>query len=122
MEIIWEDDTDYEMRRSIVIMQVKMIYIELGLVVPTGHESRFAGLSHNNQIDEALGTLTPEERRKTTRKFRKQARNALGKKKFDKISCARKRSAVYSAIWRKAWSDLDVKTDEDLIGNLASLA
>ena len=121
MEFVWDDDIDYEMRRSIIIMQVKMRYIELGLVVPIAHESKFAGAGRNNQIDEALNTLSQDDRRKTTRKFRKQARKALGKHKFDKISSSRKRSAVYSAIWRKAWADLDIKTDEDLIGNLASL-
>lgn len=120
MEFVWDDDIDYEMRRSIIVMQVKMKYIELGLVVPIAHESIFAAANSNNQINEALNTLSHDDRRKTTRKFRKQARKALGKNKFDKISCSRKRSAVYSAIWRKAWSDLDIETDEDLIGNLAS--
>lgn len=120
MEILWEDDIDYEMRRNIVIMKVKMRYIELDLVVPTSHESSFTGSSNTRQIDEALSTLSAEEKRKTTRKFRKQARKALGKNKFGKISRPRKRSAVYTAIWKNAWADLEIKSDEDLIGNLAA--
>lgn len=120
MEIIWSDDTDYEMKRNIVIMKVKMRYIELNLVIPSAEESRFTRSENLKQIDEALQSLTQEERRIITRKFRKQARKVLGNKKFDKISRNRKRSAVYSAIWRDVWKEMEIKTDEDLIGNLAS--
>ena len=120
MEIIWSDDTDYEMKRNIVIMKVKMRYIELNLVIPAAEESRFTRSENLKQIDEALQSLTQDERRIITRKFRKQARKVLGNKKFDKISRTQKRSAVYSAIWRDVWKEMEIKTDEDLIGNLAS--
>jgi len=120
MEIIWSDDTDYEMKRNIVIMKVKMRYIELNLVIPAAEESRFTRSENLKQIDEALESLTQDERRIITRKFRKQARKVLGNKKFNKISRTRKRSAVYSAIWRDVWKEMEIKTDEDLIGNLAS--
>ena len=120
MEIIWSDDTDYEMKRNIVIMKVKMRYIELNLVIPAAEESRLTRSENLKQIDEALESLAQDERRIITRKFRKQARKVLGNKKFNKISRTRKRSAVYSAIWRDVWKEMEIKTDEDLIGNLAS--
>jgi hypothetical protein len=122
MTIIWDDDTDYEMRRNVVILKVKMRYIELDLVVPTADDFKYVRSGNLKQIDEALKTLTPEERRRTTRKFRKQERKIFGGKKFDKISRSRKRSGVYTHIWRDVWKALEIKTDEDLIGNLASLA
>jgi len=122
MQIIWDDDTDYEMRRNIVILKVKMRYIDLDLVVPAADDFRYIRSGNLTQIDEALKTLPPDERRRITRKFRKQARKILGSKKFDKISRARKRSAVYTSFWQSVWKSLEIKTDEDLIGNLASLA
>lgn len=118
MEIIWEDDTDYEMQRNIVIMKVKMKYIERGLVVPTEGEYRLIP-TKLTQIDEALSGLSAEEQRLAKRKFRKHARRALGTKNFDKKVPQRKRSAVYAHFWREAWSELAKPGDPDLMGNLS---
>lgn len=118
MEIIWADDTDYEMQRSIVIMKVKMKYIERGLVIPTESDYR-AVPSKQSQIDDALSGLSAEEQRLAKRKFRKQARRALSPKNFDKKVPQRKRSAVYSMFWKEAWSELKRNDDPDLMGNLS---
>ena len=118
MEIIWDDDTDYEMQRSIVIMKVKMKYIERGLVVPTEGEYRLIPIKLS-QIDDALNSLSPKDQRIAKRKFRKQARRALGPNNFDKRVPQRKRSAVYSMFWKEAWAEIAVKGDPDLMGNLA---
>lgn len=114
MELIWEDDTNYEMQRNIVIMKVKMRYIELGLVIPTE-----ADYETSSQINDALNALPPSDQREAKRKFRKQARKALGKKNYCDRNAKRKRSAVYSMFWREAWKSLDKKGDPDLMGNLA---
>lgn len=118
MELIWDDDQDYEMQRSIVVMKVKMKYIELGLVIPT--ESDFKLMREElSQIDDALKGLSADEQRKSKRKFRKQARKALGSKDYDIKGPQRRRSAVYSMFWRDVWAEMKRKDDPDLMGNLA---
>ena len=120
MELIWDDDQDYEMQRSIVVMKVKMKYIELGLVIPI--ESDFKLVREElSQIDDALKDLTADEQRLSKRKFRKQARKALGKKSFDKKGPQRKRSAVYSMFWRDTWVAMSKKGDPDLMGSLSDI-
>ena len=118
MEIFWDDDTDYEMQRSIVIMKVKMRYIERGLIIPNEGDFKLIK-TDQTQIDEALQGLTAEDQRMSKRKFRKQARKALGRKNFELKSPQRKRSAVYSMFWRDVWSEMCKKSDPDLMGNLA---
>jgi len=120
MDFFWDDDTDYEMQRNIVIMKVKMRYIELGLVIPI--EREFGGPSTEcHQIDDALRSLSPQEQNCAKRKFRKQARKALGKKSFDKKGPQRKRSAVYSMFWRDTWVAMSKKGDPDLMGSLSDI-
>lgn len=120
MEFLWDDDTDYEMQRNIVIMKVKMRYIELGLAIPIEREYGAAS-TECHQIDDALSSLSPQEQNCAKRKFRKQARKALGKKSFDKKVPQRKRSAVHAMFWRSAWSEMSKKGDPDLMGNLSDI-
>lgn len=55
--------------------------------------------------------MTPEERRKTTRKFRKIVRKVA--KRGNVKSRGSKRSGVYSAIWRIISNEIDPKVDND---------
>ena len=97
-----------------------MRYIELGLVIPIEREFGAAS-TECHQIDDALISLSPQERNCAKRKFRKQARKALGKKSFNKKGPQRKRSAVYAMFWRDTWVEMSKKGDPDLMGNLSDI-
>lgn len=65
------DSADIEVRKLLVNMR----YIELGLVPPAQYLSEGKG-----SLDVCLETLSPEERRRTCRKFRKLVRKVRRKK------------------------------------------
>lgn len=91
---------------------VKLRYIELGLIPPSPSETTFGyNQADLRAIDAALASMTPEERRTTTRKFRKMVRK-VAKRGKEKSRGAR-RSSVYSAIWRIISNEIDPKVDID---------
>jgi hypothetical protein len=94
-------------------MLVMLRYLELGLLPPNASDMTFAFDNSGNDktIDAALASMTPEDRRKATRKFRKMVRR-LAKRPYEKKRAAR-RSAVYSAIWRIVSNEIDPKLDLD---------
>jgi hypothetical protein len=90
---------------------VKMRYIELGLIPPSPSDTTIDFDSDVRAIDAALASMSPEDRRKTARKFRKMVRK-VAKRGKEKSRSAR-RSAVYSAIWRIVSNEIDPKVDLD---------
>ena len=90
---------------------VKMRYIELGLIPPSPSDTVIDFNPGVRAIDAALSTMSPEDRRKTTRKFRKMVRK-VAKRGKEKSRSAR-RSSVYSAIWRIVSNEIDPKVDND---------
>ena len=94
-------------------MLVMLRYLELGLLPPNVSDMSYAfdGAGSEKIIDAALASMTPEERRKATRKFRKMVRR-VAKRPYEKKRAAR-RSAVYSAIWRIISNEIDPKIDLD---------
>jgi hypothetical protein len=94
-------------------MLVMLRYLELGLLPPNASDMTFAfdGADNDKTIDAALASMSPEDRRKSTRKFRKMVRQ-VAKRPYEKKRSAR-RSAVYSAIWRIVSNEIDPKLDLD---------
>jgi hypothetical protein len=92
---------------------VKLRYIDLGLIPPSPADTTFGFESDNKTkaIDAALASMSPEERRKATRKFRKMVRHVA--KRPNAKSRSARRHAVYSAIWRIISNEIDPKVDVD---------
>lgn len=92
---------------------VKLRYIDLGLIPPSLSDTTFGFESDNKvkAIDAALATISPEERRKATRKFRKMVRHVA--KRPNAKSRSARRHAVYSAVWRIISNEIDPKVDVD---------
>ena len=94
-------------------MLVMLRYLELGLLPPNSSDMSYfydSSISEKT-IDSALASMSPEDRRKATRKFRKMVRQ-VAKRPYEKKRAAR-RSAVYSAIWRIVSNEIDPKIDLD---------
>ena len=94
-------------------MLVMLRYLELGLLPPNSSDTSYFHDSYVSEktIDSALASMSPEDRRKATRKFRKMVRQ-VAKRPHEKTRSAR-RSAVYSAIWRIVSNEIDPKIDLD---------
>jgi hypothetical protein len=94
-------------------MLVMLRYLELGLLPPNASDMSyiFDGAGNEKTIDAALAAMSPEDRRKATRKFRKMVRR-VAKRPNEKKKSAR-RSAVYSAVWRIISNEIDPKIDLD---------
>jgi hypothetical protein len=94
-------------------MLVMLRYLELGLLPPNASDMSYAfdGSGNEKTIDAALASMTPEERRKATRKFRKMVRRVAKRPSVKKKSV--RRSAVYSAVWRIISNEIDPKIDLD---------
>ena len=94
-------------------MLVMLRYLELGLLPPNSSDKSYFYDSSVSEktIDSALASMSPEDRRKATRKFRKMVRQ-VAKRPYEKKRSAR-RSAVYSAIWRIVSNEIDPKIDLD---------
>lgn len=94
-------------------MLVMLRYLELGLLPPNSSDTSYFYDSSVSEktIDSALASMSPEDRRKATRKFRKMVRQ-VAKRPHEKTRSAR-RSAVYSAIWRIVSNEIDPKIDLD---------
>jgi hypothetical protein len=109
--VIWQDsllNMSLNVERKRIL--VKMRYLELGLIPPDDNDVSFGAGQHKNSIDNALSMLSPEERRATTRKFRKQTRKLGASSNSSK---ARKRAKVYSDLWREVSLEVDVDYDLD---------
>jgi hypothetical protein len=77
---------------------VDMMYIELGLIP----YSMINTEEDDGSIDRILASLSPEDRRKTTRKFRKLARAKC--RKWSKTNKMARRILVFNEIWIKLMS------------------
>ena len=85
---------------SLVIMLCEMKCLDLGIL------GRLVTLDTDKKsIDTALGCLSPNEVRKTKRKFRKVARKMTSKKLWDKMSRSDKRTHVMREIYLQSWNE-----------------
>lgn len=85
---------------------VDMKYLEFGLI-PYSMQNE-----EDDSIDKLLAQMTPEERRKITRKFRRECRKAFRKnelKRWHKIDKASRRVRLFNRVWLELddLSDID---------------
>ena len=85
---------------------VDMKYLELGLI-PYSMQNE-----EDDSIDKILSQMTPEDRRKITRKFRRESRKAFRKnelKRWDKVDKMSRRIRLFNRVWL----ELDALPDID---------
>ena len=83
-----------------------MKYLELGLI-PYSMQNE-----EDDSIDKILAQMTPEDRRKIVRKFRRECRKAFSKnelKRWPKISRVSKRIRLFNRVWL----ELDAQSEID---------